>query len=104
MTNITLREACPDCGVKIGELHDPGGDVEACPRCGGQWISCDCIYEICDMNIATLETDHPDIYNKGPTDKMLAKWDAEWGPRRMPWTGESRGCADARRLRFWCKW
>jgi len=36
------HEACHDCGAKPGNLHEPGCDVERCPRCGGQWISCSC--------------------------------------------------------------
>ena len=36
-----LLQICHDCGAKVGELHQLGCDMERCPVCGCQLISCD---------------------------------------------------------------
>lgn len=36
------RGRCGDCGVARGQYHHVGCDLEACPVCGEQLISCSC--------------------------------------------------------------
>ena len=34
---------CHDCVVRTGQFHHVGCDMEECPACGGQMLSCDCV-------------------------------------------------------------
>jgi hypothetical protein len=40
-----FRSRCPDCGAQPDHVHHPGCDIEECPRCGRQLISCGCYPE-----------------------------------------------------------
>ena len=37
-------DKCGDCSHEAGDYHDLGCDMEPCPRCGEQLITCDCKY------------------------------------------------------------
>jgi hypothetical protein len=34
---------CHDCNTQPGRFHHSGCSMEACPKCGGQLISCGCL-------------------------------------------------------------
>ena len=64
------KKQCHDCGVREGELHKFGCDMEVCPFCGGQLISCNCIYEQLKLDCSPGTR----IYEQGPTAAQEKKW------------------------------
>ncbi len=44
-------ERCHDCNVVNGAIHHPGCDMERCPACQGQYISCTCGAEHGSINV-----------------------------------------------------
>jgi len=62
---------CHDCGAREGEYHQPGCDMETCPFCCGQLISCDCPYNLLGIDASEGTW----AYNHGLTDEQAEKWD-----------------------------
>lgn len=42
---ISAHRPCGDCGVRRGQLHVATCDVQACPRCFGQLLTCGCLWD-----------------------------------------------------------
>jgi hypothetical protein len=49
--------SCHDCAVTKGEYHVPGCDMEACPKCGTQAITCGCNYKVDDEGYIIFQTE-----------------------------------------------
>jgi len=103
---VSAKKKCHDCGAGPGSLHSLGCDVERCMWCGGQLISCDCVYEINGMDPDLLEREYPEIWTCGATDEMWARYDSmiEGIGGRDVYSGEWPGEANARALGFFCRW
>ena len=58
------RERCGDCNVLLGRVHHHGCDIEDCPRCHRQDITCGCLW-------------------KGEEEHLSEDWEDEWEERLL---------------------
>ena len=63
------NEHCHDCGIlnKEGNIHHTGCDMERCPRCDGQKISCGCSWDFCTETCGDWYKDGCDRPHAGTT-------------------------------------
>lgn len=68
---LGYEHRCHDCGAREGEFHKPGCDMERCPFCGGQLISCECAYKQLGIDVSPGTW----AYNHGLTEEQAKAWD-----------------------------
>ena len=68
---------CPDCNVSVGQFHQLGCDVEQCPYCGRQLLSCCC--------------------------RAVEHFDSVPDDDRILWMGYWPGDCECEQLRWFCK-
>ena len=79
-TMVVKRERCGDCHALEGEYHELGCDLERCPFCGGQLISCDCCYEILNIDGSPGTR----VYEFGLTPEQRKQWETDLAKATEP--------------------
>ena len=69
---VMERAKCHDCHALEGEHHELGCDVERCPFCGWQLISCGCCYKLLNIDCSPGTR----VYEFGLTHKQEMEWGA----------------------------
>ena len=87
---VLKRERCGDCQALEGEYHELGCDLERCPFCGGQLISCDCCYTILNIDCSPGTRG----YKFGLTPKQRMQWERTLNDKgRVPFIMYPNMCA-----------
>src|SRR5258708_39924370 len=68
---MAKRKTCGDCGTKEGQLHILGCDMEGCPFCGNQLISCQCGYKKLGIDVSPGSW----AYSHGLTEAQQEDWE-----------------------------
>ncbi len=68
----TVLDRCGDCGVRPGGFHHPGCDLQRCPMCRCQFVSCACRF---DEDVDLDDLDEFDLgaprFDDGPIDRYF---------------------------------
>ncbi len=84
------NKICHDCNAKEGEYHYRGCDMERCPYCGCQLISCGCCYEMLSLDVSEGTW----TYHNGLTTKQEEEWLSLLEEKgRVPWVQDPVLCA-----------
>jgi hypothetical protein len=67
---MSEKNKCHDCGAEEGQFHEPGCDMDECPFCHGQLLSCGCCYEKLGLN-----PNQEPVYSQGLTPEQEDAWD-----------------------------
>src|SRR5258706_8385867 len=87
---MAKRKTCGDCGTKEGQLHILGCDMEGCPFCGNQLISCQCVYKKLGIDVSPGSW----AYSHGLTDAQQEDWEKLLSDkRRIPFILYPNLCA-----------
>ena len=81
-----VAEGCHDCRVQPGRLHQSGCDMEECPFCQGQLLTCGC----CHDQLGFDPGQEP-AHTNGLSEDQLSRWHAILDAQgRIPFGGETR--------------
>lgn len=87
---MSKDKVCHDCGAIEGQYHLLGCDMERCPFCGGQLISCYCRYELLNIDISPGTW----AYKNGLTEEQSVKFEKMLEAEgRIPWIQIPNLCA-----------
>ena len=85
-----VNKKCHDCGIinKDGNIHHYGCDMERCPRCEGQMLSCGCYNSECNETCGNwysegCDKDHAGSLHSTPPNGKITSYTKERKKRIM---------------------